>query len=95
MTGLNKGLLGYFNDLSSRERSRFDPGVRHIAGVPMRRETLVEALAAHSCRRRHNLGLEILARTRGQAFLDTHALATRQRAVLGALPNLQLQRGLA
>lgn len=78
----------------SGERSRLDPGVRHIRGAPMTRETMVEALTAQSCRRRHALALEISARTRGQVSLDASALAPRQRATIEAVPGLELQEGL-
>lgn len=72
-----------------KEKKRFDPAQRWLAGKPLAIEGLVAALEAGPCRRRQALALDLAIRSRGQQQPETTATARRQVAELA-----ELRRGL-
>ncbi len=66
-------------------RGRFSPKERYLRGTPWTPEAQLEVLWTAPLRRRHALALELSIRSGGKRFVDTGALAERQRRQLRAL----------
>jgi uncharacterized protein (TIGR02270 family) len=64
--------------------ARFAADTRHVRGRAATREALMQAVAHGPMLRRHDLVVELRARSRGQYDVETRAFVSRQRQMLAA-----------
>jgi uncharacterized protein (TIGR02270 family) len=72
----------------AKARARFDAKGRSLHGAPLGAASVRALLDRGPMRRRHAVALEIAARTRGRSWVETRALAARQRVELARLASL-------